>query len=142
MERMTGFLYARPQKVLALQTTCSPKFLGLQPHDGLWPLANFGQGIIIGVIDNGIKPDHLSFNDEVMPTPPTEWKGKCRLNSTTCNKKLIGATKISLGMTGLPVDVRAHGTHTASTTADAFVSGANVYCQANGTATLGHLSSL
>ncbi|CDP20400.1 unnamed protein product [Coffea canephora] len=135
MERMTGFLYAKPQKVLALQTTRSPKFLGLQPHKGLWPRANFGQGIIIGVIDNEIKPDHLSFSDEVMPTPLTKWKGKCRLNGTTCNKKLIGATRIFLGMTGLPVDVGAHGTHTASTAAGAFVSGANVFGQSNGTTT-------
>ncbi|KAK6137640.1 hypothetical protein DH2020_028566 [Rehmannia glutinosa] len=102
---------------------------------GAWPVSNYGKNVIIGVIDTGITPNHPSFSDNGMPPPPAKWKGKCELNGTVCNTKLIGARNFVTNLSGLPpVDQEGHGTLTASTAAGNFVSGANVFGNANGTA--------
>ncbi|KAK4389373.1 Subtilisin-like protease SBT1.7 [Sesamum angolense] len=135
MEKKEGFVSARPQKTYTLHTTHAPSFLGLQENVGAWPISNYGKGVIIGVIDTGISPGHLSFSDEGMPPPPAKWKGKCELNGTSCNNKLIGARNFVSHLSGLPpIDQEGHGTLTASTAAGNFVFGANVLGNANGTA--------
>ncbi|XP_060180011.1 subtilisin-like protease [Lycium barbarum] len=134
MEKKPGFISAWPQRILFLHTTHSPSFLGLQQNIGLWRDANYGKGVIIGVLDTGISPDHPSFSDKGMPPPPAKWKGKCESDFTTkCNNKLIGARTFPTSSES-PVDDNGHGTHTASTVAGSFVKGANVYGNALGTA--------
>ncbi|XP_055819651.1 subtilisin-like protease [Solanum dulcamara] len=134
MEKTPGFVSAWPQRMLSLHTTHTPSFLGLQQNIGLWRDANYGKGVIIGVLDTGITPDHPSFSDKGMPPPPEKWKGKCESNFTTkCNNKLIGARTFPIGSDS-PIDDNGHGTHTASTSAGGFVKGANVYGNAKGTA--------
>ncbi|MCD7446992.1 hypothetical protein HAX54_020770 [Datura stramonium] len=134
MEKKQGFISAQPQRILSLHTTHTPRFLGLQQNTGLWKDSNYGKGVIIGVIDTGILPDHPSFSDVGMPPPPAKWKGVCESNFTTkCNNKLIGARSYQLA-NGSPIDDNGHGTHTAGTAAGAFVKGANVFGNANGTA--------
>ncbi|KAL0409804.1 UNVERIFIED_CONTAM: Subtilisin-like protease SBT1.4 [Sesamum radiatum] len=133
MEKKPGFVSARPQKTLPLHTTHSPNFLGLNQNMGFWRDSNYGRGVIIGVLDSGINPDHPSFNDEGMPPPPARWKGQCEFNSAVCNNKLIGARYFTIG-NGTPLDENGHGTHTASTAAGNFMRGANVFGNANGTA--------
>ncbi|KAL3331238.1 hypothetical protein AABB24_034845 [Solanum stoloniferum] len=134
MEKKHGFVSAQKQRILSLHTTHTPSFLGLQQNVGLWKDSNFGKGVIIGVLDTGILPDHPSFSDVGMPPPPAKWKGVCESNFTTkCNNKLIGARSYQLG-NGSPIDDDGHGTHTAGTAAGAFVNGANVFGSANGTA--------
>ncbi|KAJ9173502.1 hypothetical protein P3X46_016625 [Hevea brasiliensis] len=138
MEEKGGLVLARPQKILPLHTTHSPNFLGLYQNLGLWRNSNYGKGVIVGVLDTGISPDHPSFSDEGMPPPPAKWKGKCEFNGTECNNKLIGARTFQsfehpLKPVG-PIDDVGHGTHTASTAAGSFVSAANVFGNANGTA--------
>ncbi|OIT06149.1 subtilisin-like protease sbt1.4 [Nicotiana attenuata] len=91
----------------------------------LWNTSNYGESVIIGLLDTGIYPEHPSFDDEGMPPPPAKWKGKCEFNFTACNKKIIGG--------GTPLDEQGHGTHTSSTAAGNFVDGANVFGSANGT---------
>ncbi|KAK6117157.1 hypothetical protein DH2020_049116 [Rehmannia glutinosa] len=145
MENKPGFVSARPQKILPLHTTHSPNFLGLNQNRGFWRDSNYGRGVIIGVLDSGVTPDHPSFSDEGMPPPPAKWKGICQFNSTTaCNNKLIGARYYTIG-NGTALDENGHGTHTASTAAGNFVRGANVYGNANGTAAgiapLAHVAS-
>ncbi|KAL2453332.1 Subtilase family protein [Abeliophyllum distichum] len=132
MEKKPGFVSALPEKVLPLHTTHSPNFLGLNQNMGFWRDSNYGKGVIIGVLDTGIFPDHPSFNDEGMPPPPAKWKGKCEFNVTSCNNKLIGARFFQRDNT--PLDEDGHGTHTASTAAGNFVKGANLFGNANGTA--------
>lgn len=139
MEEKGGLVSVRPQKILPLHTTHSPNFLGLYQNLGLWRDSNYGKGVIIGVLDTGITPDHPSFSDEGMLPPPAKWKGKCELNGTVqCNNKLIGARTFQSfehpSNPEGPVDDVGHGTHTASTAAGNFVSGANVFGNANGTA--------
>ncbi|CAA3003479.1 subtilisin-like protease [Olea europaea subsp. europaea] len=133
MEKKAGFVSAQPDKLLPLHTTHTPKFLGLNQNPGFWKDSNYGKGVIIGVIDSGIVPDHPSFNDEGVPPPPAKWKGKCQFNVSACNNKLIGA-KFFVRGDDTPLDMEGHGTHTASTAAGNFVKGANVYGNANGTA--------
>ncbi|KAH7864076.1 hypothetical protein Vadar_025459 [Vaccinium darrowii] len=70
-------------------------------------------------------------------------QGQCEFKGTKCNNKLIGAR--SFANDGLPpLDYDGHGTHTSSTVAGKFVSSANVFGQANGTASgmapLAHLA--
>ncbi|XP_015083979.1 subtilisin-like protease SBT1.7 [Solanum pennellii] len=134
MEKKPGFIFAWPQRILSLHTTHSPSFLELQQNVGLWRDDNYGEGVIIGLFDTGITPDHPSFSDEGMPPPPAKWKGKCDSNFTgKCNNKLIGAKTYPLNSES-PKDEAGHGTHTSSTAAGNFVKGANVYGNAKGTA--------
>ncbi|KAM3263487.1 hypothetical protein P3L10_000481 [Capsicum annuum] len=133
MEKLEGFVSARPEELLDLCTTHSVNFLGLNKNMGFWNYSNYGKAVIIGIIDTGIFPDHPSFSDDGMPPPPVKWKGECEFNVTKCNNKLIGARYFkSVGID--PWDEDGHGTHTASTVAGRFVPGANVFVSANGTA--------
>ncbi|XLR07582.1 hypothetical protein S83_035520 [Arachis hypogaea] len=142
VEKKDGFISAHPQRILHRQTTHTPEFLGLQQQMGLWKQSNLGKGVIIGVVDSGITPNHPSFNDAGMPPPPSKWKGRCELNGTSCNNKLIGARTFNVAATAMngtqnvpPIDEDGHGTHTSSTAAGAFVDYAEVLGNAKGTAT-------
>ncbi|KAJ8767591.1 hypothetical protein K2173_018149 [Erythroxylum novogranatense] len=138
MEEKYGVVSVRPEEVLPLHTTRSPNFLGLVQNNGNWKNSDLGKGVIIGVLDTGITPDHPSFSDHGMPPPPAKWKGKCELNGSTCNNKLIGARSfvfdVKTSQKLSPFDEEGHGTHTASTAAGSSVYGANVFRQAKGTA--------
>ncbi|XP_073049250.1 subtilisin-like protease [Primulina eburnea] len=144
MEKKEGFLHARRQEKYSLHTTRSPNFLGLYQNLGTWSASNYGKGVIIGVVDSGITPGHPSFSGENVPPPPAKWKGKCELNKISCNNKLIGARNFASDDPGPPVDYDGHGTHTASTAAGNFVPDADIFGQANGTASgmapLAHLA--
>jgi len=140
VEQKNGFVSAHPERTLRRQTTHTPDFLGLQQSIGFWKDSNFGKGVIIGVLDSGITPDHHpSFSDAGIPPPPSKWKGRCELNGTVCNNKLIGARSFNnAAVKGekaeAPIDEDGHGTHTASTAAGAFVDNAEVLGNAKGTA--------
>lgn len=136
MKKKNGFVSARPERKVRLQTTHSPSFLGLHQGMGVWKESNFGKGVIIGILDGGINPDHPSFSDEGMPPPPAKWKGRC--DFSTCNNKLIGARTFNIEGnvkgTEPPIDVDGHGTHVAGTAAGAFVKNAESLGNAKGTA--------
>ncbi|WCJ26109.1 Subtilisin-like protease [Euphorbia peplus] len=136
MEEMDGFVSARPQKIYSLHTTHTPNFLGLHQNLGVWNSSNYGKGVIIGLLDTGITPNHPSFSDVGMPPPPAKWKGKCEFSEIKCNNKVIGARTFlsNVHPSGEPSDDEGHGTHTSSTAAGSAVKGANVYGNANGTA--------
>ncbi|XP_051114526.1 subtilisin-like protease [Andrographis paniculata] len=134
MEKKDGFVAARRPRMLPLHTTHSPNFLGLHLNSGLWNTSNYGEGVIIGVLDTGIAPGHLSFfDDQAMPPPPAKWKGTCQFRDA-CNNKLIGAKNFVSGQPGPPLDDDGHGTHTASTAAGNFVLDASVFGLDNGVA--------
>ncbi|KAF7010463.1 hypothetical protein CFC21_024877 [Triticum aestivum] len=140
---MPGFLSATRARTYTTLTTHTPEFLGLNLEQGRRNYTSeFGAGVIVGVIDTGIFPDHPSFSDDGMPPPPAKWKGRCDFSGTSCNNKLIGARNMVAALNGPngtsarvpPVDEFGHGTHTASTAAGAVVPGANVLGHAWGTA--------
>jgi subtilisin family serine protease len=117
------------------QTDVTPAFIGAQ---NIWDgsasgsVGTKGEGIIVGVIDTGIWPEHPSFADDGSYPAPTGWNGGCSLPSDgsqpyACNNKLIGAKHFLMGYNtavgkydGLFNSARdddGHGTHTASTAA-------------------------
>ncbi|KAK4710923.1 hypothetical protein R3W88_005436 [Solanum pinnatisectum] len=93
--------------------------------------ANYGEDIIVGVMDSGVWPESSSFNDEGMGPVPKSWNGICQegvaFNASHCNRKLIGARYYFKGYEAeagplnetrdfrSPRDVDGHGPHTAST---------------------------
>ncbi|MQL80046.1 hypothetical protein Taro_012488 [Colocasia esculenta] len=133
-----GFLHANPDRILPLQTTHTPEFLGLHLQDGFVKGSNFGGGVIISMLDTSVFPNHPSFSDDAMSSPSAMWKGHCDFGASLCNNKLIGGRTFVNGNVGKspPVDEEGHDTHTTSTAAEQFVKGEEMLGEALGT-TLG-----
>ncbi|XP_020696756.1 subtilisin-like protease SBT1.9 [Dendrobium catenatum] len=139
-----GFLYAQCDRHYPLATTYTPKYLGVT-SDNVWGSTIMGQGLIIGIIDTGIKACHPSFKDTDMAPPPLKWKGSCSYSGFHCNNKIIGVKAFRGGFNPSPEDTDGHGTHVASIAAGNFVKDANVLGMAkggpaSGMAPLAHLS--
>nr|XP_051206168.1 subtilisin-like protease SBT3.9 [Lolium perenne] len=128
----------KPNTFHKLHTTRSWDFLGLEYNQppqqpGLLQKAKYGEDVIIGVIDSGIWPESRSFDDNGYGPVPARWKGKCQtgqdFNTTSCNRKIIGARWYGRGIKVLksdyksPRDQSGHGTHVASTIAGVEVQG-------------------
>jgi len=124
------------------QTDSAPAFLGLTYADGAYDKGYDGEGVVVGVIDTGIWPEHPSFADDgSFPAPPvtledTPENPACEFGNTAhnpadvpfeCNNKLIGARQMLdtyrfyIGAEPYEYDSArddgGHGTHTASTAA-------------------------
>lgn len=151
LRRLPGILSVIPDRRRTLHTTHTPNFLGLADTFGLWPNSEYGDDVIVGVLDTGIWPERESFSDEGLPPVPSTWKGSCEATpdfpSTACNRKIIGAKAFYRGYTASlgnrlnetggslsPRDTEGHGTHTASTAAGAVVKDAGFFEFAKGEA--------
>ncbi|CAI7762251.1 unnamed protein product [Closterium sp. NIES-53] len=84
---------ARGRKVRAL-TTYSPRFLKLGAPKGAWEAnggkMSAGEGVVVGILDTGIWPEHPSFANQGYGPPPKHWKGACT-GLKKCNGKVVGA---------------------------------------------------
>lgn len=113
-------------------TDLSPEIVGAEDLWGQGGNDYQGEGIIVGVLDTGIDPDHPSFAEEHPgngydhDNPLDGFVGVCDSGSDQydsdfeCNDKLIGAwNALALagveGEDGPPVDEDGHGTHVAGT---------------------------
>ncbi|CAK7347525.1 unnamed protein product [Dovyalis caffra] len=148
LKKSPGYISSIKDLPVKHDTTHSSKFLGLTPQSPAWKLSNYGEGMIIGLVDTGVWPESESFNDHGMSEIPKRWKGECesgtQFNSSMCNKKLIGARFFNKGLSAkypnLTIavnstrDTDGHGTHTSSTAAGNYVEGASYFGYANGTA--------
>ncbi|GER29947.1 subtilase [Striga asiatica] len=143
-----GFLTAYRDEPVTPETTHTYKFLSLNTASGLWPASNYGENVIIGIIDTGIWPESPSFRDEGLPDVPARWKGTCQAGqafpASTCNRKIIGARYFNAGFRAeapdFPItmnsarDIDGHGTHVAATAAGARVPNVSFFGYAPGTA--------
>ncbi|KAK9946637.1 hypothetical protein M0R45_012088 [Rubus argutus] len=144
LSQLPEILGVFPQRVLKLQTTRTPAFLGININDtdvGILNHSHSGDNIIIGVIDTGIWPEHPSFNDHGFGPVPSRWRGSClpgdSENPTTfCNKKIIGARYYGRDSNNITSarDHNGHGTHTASTIAGRRITNASFLGFAQGVA--------
>ncbi|KAE8684365.1 hypothetical protein F3Y22_tig00111131pilonHSYRG00013 [Hibiscus syriacus] len=148
LKNAPGYVSSVRDRTVKLDTTHSFEFIGLNSHTGAWPVSNFGEDVIIGVIDTGVWPESESFNDDGMTDVPVKWKGDCEsgaeFNSSLCNKKLIGERSFNKGLIAKnpnisismnsPRDSEGHGTHTSSTAAGTYVQDASYFGYANGAA--------
>ncbi|KAL8166014.1 hypothetical protein V2J09_007513 [Rumex salicifolius] len=151
LKKTPGFVSAYADKNVVVDTTRTVDFLSLNTNFGLWPASDYGDDVIIGVIDSGVWPESKSFKDDGMKMAPqkqSKWKGKCeageQFNSSMCNHKLIGASYFNKGLKAAkprvkitmdsPRDTNGHGTHTASTAAGNYVNGVSFFGYAEGTA--------
>ncbi|MDH5434201.1 MAG: S8 family serine peptidase [Gammaproteobacteria bacterium] len=88
-----------------------------------------GEGMIVAIIDTGIRSDHPSFDavdqvdgySHINPYGAGTYKGYCETNADFCNDKLIGAYHYATDITS-PEDDDEHGTHVASTAAGNHIS--------------------
>lgn len=129
-----------PDEIRQMDTVSSPDFLGLTGKKGLWQEAvgkkgdptTAGRGIVVGIVDSGIRPENPSFADDGHPAAPADWAGECVTGDAeafpeeACSDKLIGAryfvngfgaARIAEDESLSPLDAGGHGTHTASTAA-------------------------
>ncbi|URE16243.1 Peptidase inhibitor I9 [Musa troglodytarum] len=154
ISRIQGVIGVYKNRILELQSTRSPDFLGVTSSDSsVRPPtgeSNSGQDVVIGLVDSGIWPESLSFDDSDLFPIGSKWRGTCengtRFDATNCNNKLVGARFFKAGIVAegmlidedseflSPRDANGHGTHTASTAAGSEVPGANLFGFANGTA--------
>ncbi|WP_243076471.1 S8 family serine peptidase [Microbacterium sp. SS28] len=121
--------------------------------DAVWPKLGgrdkAGQGVIVGVIDTGIWPEHPMLQDNGIPKPAGgPWA--CEFGdgdvgaAFACNDKLIGAyafldtyqavaqqpagaADFCAGAVCSARDSEGHGTHTATTAAGSYVASAEVF---------------
>ncbi|PPD69038.1 hypothetical protein GOBAR_DD34083 [Gossypium barbadense] len=140
MAGMKGVVSVFPNEKRKLHTTRSWDFMGFSQQV---ERATMESDVIIGVLDTGIWPESLSFDDKGLGPPPSKWKGSCQFqpqDNFTCNNKIIGAKYYRSDGLFLPDDFESprdadgHGTHTASTAAGSLVDGASLYGFGSGTA--------
>lgn len=126
-----------PEKLL---TDSSAAFIGAPTiYNQLGGAASSGKGVVVGILDSGVWPEHPSFADPgTLPVPPATADGHARVcdfgdNPLTpasdvfvCNRKLIGGQPFLdtynavFGGEVYPDSARdsnGHGTHTATTSA-------------------------
>jgi subtilisin family serine protease len=148
LSSMPGVLAVTKDEFRSLDTATTPDFLGLTGPTGVWAGngdgGTTGEGVIIGIIDSGVWPEHPSFSDRTGSNGNASkdgklsyqqipgWNGRCvpgeDFAASNCNQKLIGARFYNEGFGGnagidaslpfefnSPRDHNGHGTHTATT---------------------------
>jgi subtilisin family serine protease len=147
-----------PDELLKPDTDRSPTFIGAPTvWKALGGQESAGEGVIVGVLDTGIWPEHPSFADPdtsgkpyPAPPPPTTGTRACEFSgganpgpAFACNNKLIGADRFMASYDALvglipgefttARDDNGHGSHTASTAAGNAGVAASIFGVSRGT---------
>ena len=64
MAKQPGVVSVQQAELRYKQTDASPTFLRLNVGGGPWKTGYDGRGVVVGVIDTGIWPEHPSFTDD------------------------------------------------------------------------------
>jgi hypothetical protein len=144
LAQVPGVVRVEKDEIRTRDTASTPAFLGLTGPAGFWASKAKGEGVVIGIVDSGVWPEHPSFSDRTDANGNVTkdgklgyqqlsgWHGKCvpgeAFNASLCNQKLIGAQFYNAGFGGnaaiksqfpyefnSPRDADGHGSHTAST---------------------------
>jgi subtilisin family serine protease len=138
--RQPGVIAVMPDEMKYPTTDSASTFLGLTVDGGPWVKGYDGEGVVVGIIDSGIWPEHPSFADDgTYPPPPVvldDSRPNCEFGNMAhnpndapfeCNNKLIGARqmldtyRLYIGAEDFEYDSarddNGHGTHTGSTAA-------------------------
>ncbi|MFS8499202.1 MAG: S8 family serine peptidase [Micromonosporaceae bacterium] len=130
LAELPGVASVTPDEELRLDTDVSHDLIG---SAAVWDgdtgpgLATRGEGVIVGLLDTGVNPDHPSFAAvdgdgyrHTNPFGPGTYVGVCDpahpQHEDICNDKLIGAWNFAL-FSSSAVDDNGHGSHVASTMA-------------------------
>lgn len=133
LELQKGVLAVIRDELHELHTDTSGDFLGLTDGGGAYDTGYTGEGVIVGVIDTGIWPEHPSFADDGSYSDPG-LDVPCEFGNTAhnpddapfeCNNKLLGARDmralynqfIGPETYDSARDDDGHGSHTAGTAA-------------------------
>ena len=128
-----GVISVQPDELRELHTDTSGDFLGLTDGGGAYATGYTGEGVVVGVIDTGIWPEHPSFADDGSYSDPG-LEIPCEFGDSahnpedvpfTCNNKLVGArdmrtlynSVIGPELYNSARDPDGHGSHTAGTAA-------------------------
>ncbi len=155
VEAQDGVTKVMKDEMRYADTDSSPAFLGLTGPASAWQTGYDGEGVVVGVIDSGIWPEHPSFADDgSFPAAPPldDSRPNCEFGNTAhnandapfeCNNKLIGARQMIDTYRALigaapdefdsARDDDGHGTHTASTAAGNAGVAASIYGIPRGT---------
>jgi subtilisin family serine protease len=137
LARVPGVRMVLPDQWRYRNTDASPTFLALDGESEPWYEGYTGENVVVGVIDDGIWPEHPSFADDGTYVYLSEYAGlPCEFGNTahnpndapfTCNNKLLGARQMLATYRAIigaapdefdsARDDNGHGTHTASTAA-------------------------
>jgi len=157
LEKTPGVTSIEAAEEWHVDTMTTPAFLGLSQPGGLWSqlggpqtgtnaanAGGAGEGVVVGIIDTGIWPEHPSVSDRVngklMYKNLTDFHGKCSpaeivtdgsFDANLCNKKLVAARffletreaiqgPVTAPDFRSPRDSNGHGTHVATTAAGNF----------------------
>jgi hypothetical protein len=128
--RLPGVASVTPDEEFHLQTDVSHDLIGSAT---VWDgntgsgVSTRGEGLIVGMLDSGVNPDHPSFAavdgdgyQHINPFGSGNFVGVCdpahSRHEDICNDKLIGAWDFAVGSSSA-VDDHGHGSHVGSTIA-------------------------
>jgi len=89
LKSQVGVVAVLEDQVRYKDTDSSPTFLGLTAFEGPWDKNIDGKGVVVGVIDTGIWPEHPSFADDGMyrlpPVVLDDSRPNCEFGNTDHN---------------------------------------------------------
>lgn len=124
LQQLQGVKSVQPTKIYKAHTDRGPTMIKAPDvWNGIFNSTQArGEGVVVGIIDTGIRHDHPSFAEvspsdgytHINPLGNNVFLGDCVTQPSLCNNKLIGSYNFVDGNSE-PGDEGGHGTHVAAT---------------------------